>query len=173
MADENINHLLDALGIAADYGANPARPRYAEAAELVDVGPNIVGIPQRVTPDTADAWRKMCDSAAAEGIELLLVSGFRSIAYQAELIARKLAAGQSLADVLAVNAAPGFSQHHSGCAVDIATPGARPLTLEFEATAAFAWLTANAARFGFRMPYPAGNRFGFAYEPWHWSRLDD
>jgi D-alanyl-D-alanine carboxypeptidase len=70
-----------------------------------------------------------------------------------------------------VNAAPGYSEHHTGQAVDVASPGTRPLTAEFDSSAAFAWLQANADRFGFSMPYGRGNRFGFEYEPWHWSQI--
>jgi D-alanyl-D-alanine carboxypeptidase len=101
----------------------------------------------------------------------LLVSGFRSIERQVSLIQAKLAKGQSLEAILQVNAAPGYSQHHTGEAVDVATPGCRPLIEEFEATPAYAWLATHAAEHGFSLPYARGNRFGFSYEPWHWSRL--
>ena len=107
-----------------------------------------------------------------QGITLLLVSGFRSVDYQARLIRKKINAGQSLGDILAVNAAPGHSEHHTGCAVDIATPGSRPLTEEFEDSPAFAWLQAHAASYGFAMSYPRNNAAGFVYEPWHWARQD-
>jgi D-alanyl-D-alanine carboxypeptidase len=160
------------LRIPSDYGRNPRRPKFREAAALEDVEPNVVGTMQRLVPDTAAAWRNMKRGAAGDGIQLLLVSGFRSIRHQAEIIRRKLAAGQSIDAILAVNAAPGFSEHHTGRAVDVATPGTRPLTEEFEGSPAFQWLQANAASFGFRMPYGRGNRFGFIYEPWHWSQVD-
>ena len=68
-----------------------------------------------------------------------------------------------------MNAAPGYSEHHTGCAVDIATPGSRPLTEEFEDSQAFRWLTDNAGKFGFSMSYPRNNPAGFIYEPWHWA----
>jgi D-alanyl-D-alanine carboxypeptidase len=158
------------LGVPSDYGRSPRRPRFEEAVELEDVEPNVVGTMQRLAPETAAAWRNMKQSAADAGIQLLLVSGFRSVRHQAEIIRRKLAAGQSIQEILAVNAAPGFSEHHTGRAADIATPGTRPLTEEFEGSAAFRWLQVNAAAFGFRMPYGRGNRFGFVYEPWHWSQ---
>jgi D-alanyl-D-alanine carboxypeptidase len=38
----------------------------------------------------------------------------------------------------------------------------------FETTAAFRWLTSNAGKFGFVMPYTRDNPHGFIYEPWHW-----
>lgn len=173
MIEDSIRPLLESLGIGTDYGLNPPRPRHAEPPELIDVGPNIVGTPQRLTPGTAESWSAMRAAAANDGVELLLVSGFRSVGYQAELIARKLAGGISLTSILEITAAPGFSQHHTGQTIDIATRGARPLTEDFDATAAFSWLSANATNFGFRMPYGRGNRFGFAYEPWHWTQLDD
>jgi zinc D-Ala-D-Ala carboxypeptidase len=160
------------LGIPIDYGSNPRRPAFAEASELEDVEPNILGRMQTLTPETARAWRRMKRAASQTGVELLLVSGFRSIDYQTGLFRKKLAAGQSIDAILEVNAAQGFSEHHTGKAVDIATPGTRPLTEEFEGSAAFVWLQRNAARYGFTMPYGRGNEFGFVYEPWHWSRLD-
>jgi D-alanyl-D-alanine carboxypeptidase len=89
------------------------------------------------------------------------------------LIRNKLVAGHDITDILRTNAAPGFSQHHTGRAIDIATPGARPLTEDFATTSAFEWLIVQAGRFGFGMPYTRSNRFGIAYEPWHWSQVDD
>jgi zinc D-Ala-D-Ala carboxypeptidase len=166
----NPSELCSDLGIPRDYGRKPHRPRHAEAEALEDVEPNVVGKIQRLAPATAQAWRRMKQAAAGGGVELLIVSGFRSVRYQAELIRSKLAAGQRIDDILEVNAAPGFSEHHTGRAIDIATPGSRPLTEDFETSPAFAWLTANASAFGFVMPYGRGNAFGFAYEPWHWSQ---
>lgn len=161
------------LGIPSDYGRNPERPSYLEATELVAVEPNIVGTPQLLAPETAAAWLRMKQAAAASGVQLMLVSGFRSVRHQADLIRRKLAAGQNIDAILKVNAAPGFSEHHTGRAVDIATPGIRPLTIDFEQSAAYTWLCAHAAEFAFRMPYARDNRFGFEYEPWHWSQLEE
>jgi D-alanyl-D-alanine carboxypeptidase len=159
------------LGIPPDYGRSPRRPAYTDATVLEDVEPNIVGKPQRLAPSTARSWRQMKQTAALAGVELLLVSGFRSIRQQTDLFRQKLAAGREIDAILRLNAAPGFSEHHTGRAVDIATPGTRPLTAEFESSKAFAWLTANAGTFGFTMPYGRGNAFGFEFEPWHWSQL--
>ena len=165
------SELFADLGIPIDYGRDPRRPAHAEAQELEDAEPNIVGRMQRLAPSTARAWREMKAAALADGIELLLVSGFRSVRYQADLIRNKLGAGQDIESILRVNAAPGFSEHHTGRAVDVATPGSRPLTVEFDTSPAFAWLGANARRFGFAMPYARDNVCGFTYEPWHWSQL--
>lgn len=159
------------LGIPMDYGVNPPLPEYRDATLLEDVEPNILGRMERLAPDTARDWRAMKAAAATDGVALLLVSGFRSIERQIALIRAKLARGDTIESILSVNAAPGFSEHHTGRAIDIATPGYRPLTVDFERSPAFAWLEEHAGEFGFRMPYGRDNPLGFGYEPWHWSQL--
>jgi len=165
-----LRELHTELGIPDDYGLDGQKPQYEEADELVDVGPNLVGRMQRLTPDTAASWQEMLTAAREDGITLMIVSGFRDFEYQASLIRKKINAGQVLGDILEVNAAPGFSEHHSGRAVDVASPGSRPLTEEFEMSEAFAWLEQNAADYGFSMSYPRDNPEGFIYEPWHWAK---
>lgn len=167
-----LRELHSELGIPEDYGDDGKRPVFDEAVDLVDVGPNLVGRMQRLEPETAARWTEMQAAAEKDGILLLIVSGYRSVDYQARLIRKKINAGQSVSEILAVNAAPGHSEHHTGRAVDIATPGSRPLTEEFEASDAFRWLEDNAASFGFVMSYPRNNPAGFIYEPWHWARKD-
>ncbi len=159
------------LGIPEQY-VTRRLPFYPEATKLVDVGENIVGRMQRLTPAAASRWQEMVAAASEDGLSLLIVSGFRSFDYQAGLIRKKLDAGQSIAEILSVNAAPGYSEHHSGNAVDIAVPGSPPLTEHFETQDAFAWLTRSADRFGFRLSYPRDNPAGFIYEPWHWALTD-
>ena len=107
-------------------------------------------------------------AASEDGIELHLVSAFRSASYQLEILRRKLDQGQSIDEILKVSAAPGYSEHHSGRVVDLTTPGYAALEEEFETSAAFAWLRRNAANYGFHLSYPRGNPHGIAYEPWHW-----
>ncbi|MBU2099312.1 MAG: D-alanyl-D-alanine carboxypeptidase family protein [Gammaproteobacteria bacterium] len=156
------------LGIAPDYEQRSGLPLQLEPAELADAGLDMFGRAQSMTPETLLAWRQMLESAAVDGVELLLVSAFRSVDYQARLIQKKLDAGRTLDDILRVNAAPGFSEHHTGRAVDIATPGDAPLEESFEKTNAFKWLQNNAGRFGFVMSYPRSHRNAISYEPWHW-----
>ena len=157
------------LGIPADFGDGRNLPYYEETTDLIEVGPNLVGTMQRLTPEAAAQWQQMVEAAAGSGIRLLIVSGYRSHDYQAELIRTKITAGQHIDEILAVSAAPGYSQHHTGTAVDIATPGSRPLTEEFETSGAFQWLTEHAADYGFSMTYPRDNPYGFIFEPWHWA----
>jgi len=143
-------------------------PRVDEASEFAFVGLDHMERDAFLIPLAAAAWKRMKLAAATDGVELILVSAFRSIARQAALVAGKLSKGMTLEEALEYSAYPGFSEHHSGNAVDIGTTGACHLEEEFESTPAFAWLCEHAADFGFTMTYPRDNQFGIAYEPWHW-----
>jgi len=164
-----LSRLHQELGIPDDYGFDASLPLFDEAVDLIEVGPNLVGRMQSLTPAAASQWQAMLSAATGDGMMLMIVSGFRSIEYQAALIRKKINAGQTIGEILKVNAAPGYSEHHTGRAVDIATPGSRPLTEEFESSDAFRWLCRNAQRFGFSLSYPRDNPQGFEYEPWHWA----
>ncbi|HDZ10342.1 M15 family metallopeptidase [Pseudohongiella sp.] len=163
-----IKSLHAALGIADDYGDTIGLPLQAEPAQLVAAGPDMFGRSQQMTPATLAAWHAMRDRAAGDGVSLLLVSAYRAAAYQADVIRRKLDSGRTLDDILRVNAAPGYSEHHTGRALDIATPDSPPLETVFDQTAAFAWLMKNADEFGFVLSYPEGSASAITYEPWHW-----
>lgn len=156
------------LGIPADYGRRRQLAQVREARELAFVGYDIHQRPQWLMPRAARAWLRLRHAAALGQVELQLVSAFRSVEYQVGLIERKLARGQDLRQILEVSAAPGYSEHHSGRALDLTTPGFAALEEEFEHSPAFRWLQHNAAEFGFRLSFPRGNPHGIAYEPWHW-----
>ena len=126
------------------------------------------GREHRLTPVAAAAWQGMRAAAAADGVELHLVSAFRSFDYQIELIERKLARGVAIEEICRASACPGYSEHHTGRAVDIDTPDYPGLSEDFEQTAAFEWLCRHAAAHGFSLSYPRGNAAGYVYEPWHW-----
>ena len=93
---------------------------------------------------------------------------FLATNYQLGIFERKLARGQQVEDILAVNAAPGFSEHHSGLALDIGAPDEPPAEASFERTPAFEWLGERAGDHGLAMSYPRDNPHGIVYEPWHW-----
>ncbi len=140
----------------------------SEPATLTHAGHDRYKRPLHLTVDTARAWHAMCQVAAGDGIVLEAISGYRSYAYQFGIFERKLAQGQTLAHILTVNAAPGFSEHHSGEALDIGMPGEPPVEESFEHTAAFFWLQRHAGGFGFHLSFPRNNPYGLVYEPWHW-----
>ena len=156
------------LGVPADYGCRHRLRLQAEPAELASIGQDVFDREQFMRPKAASALLRMIRQAAAEDIVIQAVSAFRSVEYQCTLLQNKLDKGQSITEILRVSAAPGYSEHHSGRAVDLTTPGFKPLEEEFARSEAFTWLSQHAADFGFRMSYPPDNRHGVAYEPWHW-----
>jgi Transglycosylase SLT domain/D-alanyl-D-alanine carboxypeptidase len=92
-------------------------------------------------PDVAIAFDRMAAAAGRAGIDLLVVSGFRSDAEQAELFARH-------PDPRWV-APPGHSLHR--CATE----------LDLGPSSAYRWLASNARRFGFLQRY--------SWEAWHFG----
>lgn len=117
---------------------------------------------------TASAWKKMKEAAHQDGITLNPFSGFRSYLYQMRMIERHLKNGRSLEDTLTEIAIPGFSEHHTGRAIDLHEKGKTRLEQDFDQTPDFDWLTKNAHKFKFKMSYPKDNSLGIIYEPWHW-----
>lgn len=158
-----------ALGIPADYVRTRGMPLQLTARALVSVGPAADdGQPVKLAPRAAFAWKKMRAAADADGVTLLPLSGYRSVPRQIRLIRRKLAAGESIADILKFVAAPGCSEHHTGRAIDVGSSGHLQLDQGFAKTVEFRWLKKHAARFDFHLSYPRKNRHGIGYEPWHW-----
>ncbi|MFM9080895.1 MAG: D-alanyl-D-alanine carboxypeptidase family protein, partial [Opitutaceae bacterium] len=90
------------LGRPADYAATRHLPLHEEAApeDLVEIGRNPDGRRLELLPPAAAAWRRLRDEAAADGVELIAVSAFRSIARQTEIIRRKLDDGKPIAEIL-------------------------------------------------------------------------
>jgi hypothetical protein len=104
-------------------------------------GPLIYRDGEGMRPDVAAAYDRMATAARSDGIVLIVVSGFRSDAEQAELFAAH-------PDPTWV-APPGHSLHR--CATE----------LDLGPDAAYSWLAANAGRFGFVQRY--------SWEPWHYG----
>ena len=165
---ERIERLLAELGLPADYEKARGLVLQPECSATIVADHDPDGAEIRLSPETAPAWQALKAAALAEAVLLVPYSGFRSVERQAELVRRKQKAGMPVAEILRYTAAPGYSEHHTGRAIDIGTLDQPPLEEVFEQTPAFRWLQANAAQFRFRMSYPRANRHGIGYEPWHW-----
>ncbi|MEO7414161.1 MAG: M15 family metallopeptidase [Opitutaceae bacterium] len=166
----HISEMNRVLGIPADYAVSRDLVLQLEApqSDLHLITADWEIHPVRLYAPAAAAWFRLNAAAAAENIALLPLSGFRSVSRQLEIFRRKLEKGIPMAEILKMNAAPGYSEHHTGRAVDVSTPGERPFAESFGETAAFRWLTQRAGEFGFRLSYPRDNPHGISYEPWHW-----
>lgn len=165
---DRLHRLLDHLGIDDGYGRKTGLPLVAEPAELAFAGFDRYRRALWLRHGAARAWPRLQTAALGNDVALEAISGYRSHDYQLGIFQRKRARGQTVTEILTVNAAPGFSEHHSGCALDIGAPGEPAAEESFEQTEAFAWLSAHAADYGFHMSYPRNNPHGIVYEPWHW-----
>ncbi|MGY0618769.1 M15 family metallopeptidase [Lysobacter sp. A378] len=165
---DGLRERLDALGLDDGYGERTGLPLVAEPGWLTLAGLDRYRRPLWLRAGAARAWTHLREAARQAGVALEAISGYRSHDYQLGIFERKLARGQAVPEILRVNAAPGYSEHHSGFALDIGTPGEPPAEETFEQTPAFDWLTATAGSHGFAMSYPRDNPHGIVYEPWHW-----
>ncbi|VXD13551.1 putative carboxypeptidase [Planktothrix serta PCC 8927] len=148
---------------------------YAEApaAELESI--NADGS-HRLRKAAAQAYQQMDQAALASGVSLVPISSFRTVKDQ-EMIFFEVKAqrGQVATKRAEVSAPPGYSEHHTGYAIDIGD-GNMPstnLSVSFEQTQAFQWLKNNAAFYSFELSFPKDNPQGVSYEPWHWRFVGD
>lgn len=165
----SIQAMHEELGIPHSYASSCGLDLQPECQLLVATELDVFGRQPYLEKSSYASWQLMQQKAENEGVILQIVSAYRSAQYQKDLIQRKLDAGQSIEDILKVNAAPGYSEHHSGCALDITTPDFEPLAEEFEKSPAFDWLCRHAQGFGFTLSFPRDNPFDVCYEPWHWK----
>jgi D-alanyl-D-alanine carboxypeptidase len=141
-----VEQVLESFGASGDLLADRGLPLFADATELEIAHVSASGREHLLVPEAARRWRALRQAAEDEGVTVLVISGFRSFDRQP----------------------PGCSEHHSGRAVDVGTPGCEPLSETFENTDAFQWLRRRADEFEFRLSYPRDNPAGYQYEPWHW-----
>jgi hypothetical protein len=141
---EGGGHRVEASAVAeaaAPYGATTAGGGTAMATGGGYGGPLVFRDGEGIRPDAAAAYDRMAAAARADGVVLVVVSGFRSDAEQAELFAAH-------PDPTWV-APPGQSLHR--CATE----------LDLGPSSAYGWLAANAGRFGFVQRY--------SWEAWHYG----
>ncbi len=157
-------------------GAAPAsllghnRYREVSRADLIEVDTYRGDKPVYLHRGAAPQYRALVRVARTEGIEISAISGFRSETYQEQIYTRQLGKARTVDTATLINAPPGYSEHHTGYAIDLGD-GSQPGTdtqLSFERTAAFRWLVNNAGKFGFEMSFPRNNAQKVSYEPWHW-----
>ncbi|MGD1854950.1 MAG: D-alanyl-D-alanine carboxypeptidase family protein [Leptolyngbyaceae cyanobacterium] len=144
------------------------RYEIADASSLVTLSTNAM---VRLKPEVAQKIETMMTEARAAGISLDVISGFRSLEDQQYLFFDlKAERGQTAQTRAEVSAPPGYSEHHTGYAVDFVdlSQPATELNTSFENTPAFRWLEENAAYYGFEMSFHKENDQNVAYEPWHW-----
>ena len=137
--------------------------------ELDNIGANFLidaTKPLQILDGASDFLTDMLEDAKRAGVDIRVLSGYRSFAYQQTLKSQyKVIYGAGTANQF--SAEQGYSEHQLGTAVDFTTPALIGAEITFDQTAAYAWLVKNAYKYGFILSYPKGNTF-YQYEPWHW-----
>lgn len=122
--------------------------------------------------------RLMLETAKADGINIKIISAYRTTEYQQMLweqsVAEKTEEGYSFqqaeTEVSKTLAKPGCSEHNAGLAIDFGTENADDVEDDFYKSPQAKWLCRNAARFGYILRYPRLKEHitGISYEPWHY-----
>ncbi|MDG0842175.1 M15 family metallopeptidase [Staphylococcus equorum] len=115
------------------------------------------------------ALNQMINDADKQGFQLIIISGFRSYFKQSRLFYIYVNR-DGLKKAKTYSAEPGYSEHQTGLAFDVASPGLdESIKEQFQYTKESKWLQDNAHNYGFIIRYPKGKEHitGFMYEPWH------
>ena len=140
-----------------------------ELAPCITDDPDSLKLDYRVAPHYSEMYK----AALEDGIELVPISGYRSVERQERNFENKINKylDQGYGKIEATQMAatiilpPGTSEHNAGLAMDICS-----LEQDFEETKEFRWLSENAADYGFILRYPEDKQdvTKIIYEPWHW-----
>ena len=121
---------------------------------------------QKLRSVAASAYINMKNDALKEGLKIRVVSGYRTVEYQRGLYNRYLS-GDSQENVDRYSARPGYSEHHTGLAMDLF--GSQDGLRQFENTPEFPWVRDNCYKYGFIIRYleETEDITGYESEPWH------
>lgn len=125
--------------------------------------------PGGLTQETLDAFYRLQQGAAQDGVNIWVVSGFRSYETQNSLYWSYVSwNGQAAADTF--SARPGHSEHQTGMAIDC-----NSVYDSFAGTREAVWLENHCHEYGFIIRYPYGKQHitGYKYEPWHIRYVGD
>ena len=131
----------------------------------------------KVRKDCAEAFKRMQAAARKDGAHISVVSGYRSSTYQIRVFKKKFKdvngnptypTDAQMKSRLKYSAPSGFSEHHTGLAVDINETETR-----FKNTKEYKWLMEHAGEYGFEISFPQDNAQGLGFEPWHWRYVGE
>ena len=117
--------------------------------------------------------QQMFDDCRAAGIKIKVNSGYRSYEDQKDILMDRynkykkqgMSTEEAQAETLKWVAYPGYSEHHTGIAVDITSSN----TEECSNSRTWTWLRENCAKYGFIWRYPGEKTHitGISNEEWH------
>ncbi len=120
----------------------------------------------KLVKEAADAFASLSADAAKLEYCILGMSGYRSFSYQQNLYNNYLKK-DSKEVVDTYSARPGYSEHHTGFALDVQTDTVS--YQNFGQTKEYEWLLDNAHKYGFVIHYTEANKWitGYMAEEWH------
>jgi D-alanyl-D-alanine carboxypeptidase len=146
-------------------------------SDLVTVGESVIrrGSSYQLRTIVINDLKNLVSDAKSEGIDLSIVSAYRSYSTQAttyQYWVNYNGGCVSCADRISARA--GHSQHQLGTTLDFSSNEINDtLGIKFGDTNASGWLKENAYRYGFVLSFPQGyeSTTGFSYEPWHYRYI--
>jgi D-alanyl-D-alanine carboxypeptidase len=150
-----------------------------ESTELASL-PNGYLINKRIQTN----YEEFAKAAEAAGFPLVMVSAYRSVSSQQEVFAQNVQEVMSSQNVSEEEATaitkqtitePGYSEHHTGLAVDVVDENwynnypTQLLEASYGDQPGAKWIAENAPKYGFIIRYPKDrqNITKITYEPWH------
>lgn len=133
-----------------------------------------------------DSLTRMMNQAKSEGVQLKVISAFRSFndqkwiweakwdgrrAVNGDLLPKEMEAKEKALLILQYSSMPGTSRHHWGTEVDLNALENSYFESTEEGKIVYDWLVRNAEHYGFFQPYTSksSGRTGYEEEKWHWS----
>ena len=144
---------------------------YAPEDLVIPAVPSGSAEPVRVRAAAAGDLERMVAAAAAQGVNITVMSSYRSHDTQVGVY-NGYVAGKGVAAADTTSARPGFSEHQTGLSIDIGDANAGTacdFISCFADTAAAQWVAAHGAGHGFIVRYARGQEAvtGYLGEPWH------
>jgi D-alanyl-D-alanine carboxypeptidase len=150
---------------------------WEQDAKLINIV-DLDGKNTKLERETLDRFYELRQKAASMGLEIGINSAYRSVERQEEL-AKELEAEKGPEYVQLFVAVPGYSEHHTGLAVDVGLRQNGQLVVENEERTVklqmYEKLHTILADYGFILRYPKGKEeiTGYRYEPWHIRYIQD
>jgi LAS superfamily LD-carboxypeptidase LdcB len=147
----------------------------------------LVGDNFKLQKEVFEAFNIMKEAALMDGVNIEIVSAYRSFKRQKNIWNRKydkfiskgLSPNSAIAKIIEYSTLPGTSRHHWGTDIDIMegsvkTPNQILIESNYSENEIYGklkkWMDANSEKFGFYLVYTHfEGRKGFKYEPWHYS----